>query len=133
MGSVNSTAIADDNALGRPPPERVDGKWYPCKDVSTFEELPTEVKTALITAMKQDIRDAYEQLGSEQINSSIRAISYFTMRGRRALVFEEQYYALRTFASIELDRELMDYCNSLFGPHIPYVLYDRGILFIKNV
>ncbi len=111
-------------------------KEYPVKNYDSYEKLPQEFKEKLIKFIKEEIKSDYEKYGNE-------FGIFFLNKVPNDFFIVNDTYTYCTFSMIKILNgifpELKTYCNTLFGPNVPYSIdYDLScgcykITFIHNI
>ena len=127
MGNTSSSIIINDKPC--PKVLTIGGvkKKFPQKYYDCFDTLPQEIQTNVITAIKNEIKTQYEKHGA-------RTIRYLTSKVYEQLILDGYYCNIRSLTSDVLEEQITEFCNSLFGGHIPYIMsYNYEIIFVKNI
>ena len=104
-------------------------KKYPCKFCNLYEELPQEYKDNFIKTCKEEIKSNYEK------NGTLFNFNFFNKHPYEFYIVNGIYYSINNKLIVldNIQSELKTYCDTLFGPHVPYSINCCRITFINNI
>jgi hypothetical protein len=107
---------------------RIDGtvSTYSIRRIGVFGDLPGWLHGRIVEAIKAEIKRQYE-------NGERFHIHCFPPHVLEKCIHGGVFHDITHIRLHHLGADIEDFCNRLFGPHVPYIFLEGGhIYFIKN-